>query len=86
LYPTDVYTLTGDGWANWDNGANIPGMFFDHLAYLDLSPAEIANATLTTDGLTDYFTIDSASVDIWSALWNELLVELDIVPYTDAIP
>jgi PE-PPE domain len=86
LYPTDVYTLTGDGWANWDSGANIPGMFFDHLAYLDLSPAEIANATLTTDGLTDYFTIDSASVDIWSALWNELLVELDIVPYADAIP
>jgi PE-PPE domain len=78
LYPTDVYTLSGDGWANWDNGANLLGMFTDHLAYLGLTPAEIASATLSTDGLTDYFTINSAGVDITSALWESLLVVLNI--------
>jgi len=78
LYPTDVYTLSGDGWANWDNGANVLGMFTDHLAYLGLTPAEIASATLSTDGLTDYFTINSAGVDIISALWEQLLLALNI--------
>jgi hypothetical protein len=78
LYPTDVYTLSGDGWANWDNGANLLGMFTDHLAYLGLTPAEIASATLDTDGLTDYFTINSAGVDVVSALWDTLLIELNI--------
>lgn len=78
LYPTDVYTLSGDGWANWDNGANLLGMFTDHLAYLGLTPAEIASATLSTDGLTDYFTINSAGVDVASALWEQLLIMLNI--------
>jgi PE-PPE domain len=78
LYPTDVYTLSGDGWANWDNGANLLGMFTDHLAYLGLTPAEIASGTLSTDGLTDYFTINSAGVDIISALWGALLALLNI--------
>jgi PE-PPE domain len=78
LYPTDVYSLSGDGWANWDNGANLLGMFTDHLAYFGLTPAEIASATLSTDGLTDYFTINSAGVDIVSALWESLLVALNI--------
>ena len=82
LYPTDVYTLSGDGWANWDGGNNLFGMFVDHLAYLDLSPSEIAGASEVTDGMTNYFTIDSGSIDIWSALWNELLVELNIVPFS----
>jgi PE-PPE domain len=78
LYPTDVYTLSGDGWVNWDNGANLLGMFTDHLAYLGLTPAEIASGTLSTDGLTDYFTINSAGVDIISAMWESLLVSLNI--------
>ena len=34
-------------------------------------------ATLTTDGLTDYFTINSGSVDMWSALWEQLLSALN---------
>jgi len=77
LYPTDVYSLTSDGWVNWDNGANIPGMFADHLGYLGLTPEEIAGATVTTDGLTEYFTINSANVDILSALWEQLLLALN---------
>jgi PE-PPE domain len=79
LYPTDVYSLSGDGWANWDDGANLLGMFTDHLAYLGLTPEEIASATVSTVGLTDYFTINSADVDVLSALWESLLVALNLV-------
>jgi hypothetical protein len=78
LYPTDVYSLSGDGWANWDNGANLLGMFTDHLEYLGLTPAEISSATLSTVGLTDYYTISSAGVDGLSALWNTLMLALFI--------
>ncbi|MFZ0229474.1 MAG: hypothetical protein WA622_18085 [Mycobacterium sp.] len=52
-------------------------MFTDHLGYLGLTQEEIANATLTTDGLTDYFTINSGSVDMRSALWEQLLSALN---------
>jgi hypothetical protein len=44
---------------------------------LGLTPEEIANATLTTDGLTDYFTINSGSVDMRSALWEQLPLALN---------
>jgi hypothetical protein len=80
LYPTDVYSLTADGWTNWDGGANTYGMFTDHLEYLGLTPAEIATATETTDGLTNYYTIDSANVNDLEALYNQLLLALDIAP------
>jgi hypothetical protein len=83
LYPTDVYTLSGDGWANWDDGQNILGMFTDHLEYFGLTPAEIDSATLSTDGLTDYYTIDSADVNGLSALWNSLEVTLSVPTTTD---
>ena len=82
LYPTDVYTLSGDGWANWDDGQNILGMFTTHLEYLGLTPAEINSATLSTDGLTDYYTIDSADVNNLSALWNATLLALSVPPTT----
>ena len=52
-------------------------MFADHLGYLGLAPEEIAGATLTTDGTTDYFTINRANVDILSALWEQLLLALN---------
>lgn len=70
LYPTDVYTLTGDGFANWDGGRNMSGMFWDHLAYLGLTPGEIGGATQETLGLTTYHTIDSADVNMFTALTN----------------
>lgn len=82
LYPTEVYSLTGDGWTNWDDGANIYGMFTEHLEYLGLTPAEIASATETTDGMTDYYTIDSANVNDLAALYNQLLLALEISPAT----
>jgi hypothetical protein len=83
LYPTDVYTLSGDGWANWDDGQNLLGMYTDHLEYLGLTPAEIESATLSTDGLTDYYTIDSADVNGLSAYWNQLMLGLSVPTTTD---
>jgi PE-PPE domain len=80
LYPTDVYSLTTDGWTNWADGANTYGMFTDHLEYLGLTPAEIATATETTDGLTHYYTIDDANVNDLEALYNQALLALDIAP------
>lgn len=79
LYPTDVYSLSGDGWANWDNGANLAGMFTDHLEYLGLTPAEVSSATLSfVDNMTDYYTINSAGVDSFSALWNTLEMAVSV--------
>lgn len=80
LYPTDVYSLSGDGFANWDGGQNVLGMFVDHLAYLGLSPEEIAGAQLDPDlgsELTHYFVIDSADVDMFQALMNSLVMIMD---------
>jgi hypothetical protein len=80
LYPTDAYSLTTDGWTNWDGGANAYGMFTDHLEYLGLTPAEVATATETTDGMTNYFTIDDTNVNDLAALYNQFLLALDIAP------
>jgi hypothetical protein len=80
LYPTDVYSLSADGWTNWDDGANTYGMFTYHLEYLGLTPAEIATATETTDGLTNYYTIDNANVNDLEALYNQFLLALDLPP------
>jgi hypothetical protein len=79
LYQTDVYSLSGDGWANWDDGANIGGLLTDHLEYLGLTPAEIATAGAPlVDDLTSYYTIDSANVDAFPALWEALMVSLNM--------
>jgi hypothetical protein len=80
LYPTEAYSLTGDGWPNWDDGANTYGMFTEHLEYLGLTPAEIASATQTTQDMTTYFSIDSANVNDVAALYNQLLLVLGIAP------
>lgn len=79
LYPTDVYTLSGDGWANWDNGANILGMLSTHLEYIGLTTADVNSATLSVvDGLTDYFTINSADVNNLSALWEAIMIAVSV--------
>jgi hypothetical protein len=84
LYPTDVYSLSADGWSNWDNGTNLTnliGMWTDHLAYLGLTPTEVGSATLSlADNLTNYYVIDSTSIDLLSALWNSLVMVLDGFP------
>lgn len=86
LYPTDVYSFSGDGWADYDDGANIAGMFTQHLAYLGLTAAQVASASETTDGMTDYYTIDSSHIDFTTALYNQLLISLEVSPTADPAP
>jgi hypothetical protein len=66
LYPTDVYTITNDGWSDWPSNIETSlradhlafnGLFEEHLEYLGLTPEMISSATHTVDGLTTYFTI-----------------------------
>jgi hypothetical protein len=59
LYPTNVYTVTGDFWADYPNSAKqlwIPGLL-QHGDYLGFTEAEIQAATPAVDGLTTYYTI-----------------------------
>jgi len=70
LFTTDVYSLSSDGFANWDEGHQTFGMFSDHLAYLGLSPEEISSATDEVIGNTTYHMIDSANVNMFQALLN----------------
>jgi hypothetical protein len=73
LYPTQVYSLSGDGWANYDNGANDLGMYSDHLEYLGLTSQEIASAGAPfADDMTQYFTIQDSMVNSLEALWTQL--------------
>jgi hypothetical protein len=55
LYPTTIYTLAGDGVADFqpdfESGGllgTIEGLFLQHVEYLGLTPAEIADATTST--------------------------------------
>jgi PE-PPE domain len=56
LYPTMIYTLDGDGVADWQPDFNQGGLlgslvhlFTTHAEYLGLTPAEIADGTAATD-------------------------------------
>jgi hypothetical protein len=74
-YPTDVYSLSGDGWTNYDYGLNDAGLFSDHLEYLGLTSQEIASAGApVVDGLTNYFTIQDSMVNSLEALWAQLQI------------
>lgn len=69
LYPTDVYTLEYDGFADFPQYTLNPlavlnamaGMVLEHFTYLGLEPDQIANAiplpTADADSLTHYFMI-----------------------------
>lgn len=75
LYPTQVYSLSGDGWSIYDNGANDAGMYSDHLEYLGLTSQEIASAGAPlVDDLTQYFTIQDSMVNSLEALWTQLQI------------
>ena len=56
LYPTTIYSLDGDGVAqfqqDFESGGllgTIVGLFTTHAEYLGLTPAEIADGTTVTD-------------------------------------
>jgi hypothetical protein len=75
LFPTQVYSLSGDGWSIYDNGLNDGGMYSDHLEYLGLTPEEIASAGKPlVDGMTEYFTIQDSMVNSLEALWTQLQI------------
>jgi hypothetical protein len=68
LYPTDVYTLEYDGFADFPQYPIDPlsdlnafaGMIYEHLTYLDLSSAQVQDALpleTTGDSLTNYYMI-----------------------------
>lgn len=78
-YPTDVYTISDDGYANWPDNIfdfsavsnAINGMFSSHIEYLGLTPEQIADATkIATDGLANYYTIDAGDINDWDAIVN----------------
>lgn len=68
-YPTYVYTIYGDIWADVAN----PVCLLCHDAYLGLTPAEISSAVPVIDGLTTYWDIPALSA---TALDNALLNSL----------
>jgi hypothetical protein len=83
LYPTDIYTLEYDGFADFphyttnllsDLNADV-GVFLAHFTYLDITPAQIDNAmllpgseALTGAGLTDYYMIPDDNLPILEPL------------------
>jgi len=83
LYPTDIYTLEYDGFADFphyttnllsDLNADV-GVFLAHFLYLDLTPQEISSAmllpgseALTGEGLTDYYMIPNDNLPILEPL------------------
>jgi PE-PPE domain len=83
LYPTDIYTLEYDGFADFpryttnllsDLNAML-GFFLEHSTYLNLTPDQINSAielpgseALTGEGLTDYYVIPNDNLPILEPL------------------
>ena len=66
LYPTDVYNIHGDAWAEpgslgttWQD--IVLGMVL-HEAYLGLTPAEIASATTIVEGMTTVYEMPTLTI------------------------
>jgi PE-PPE domain len=83
LYPTDIYTLEYDGFADFPHYTTnllsdlnaLLGLFLTHATYLNLTPDQINNAillpgseALTGDGLTDYYMIPNDTLPILEPL------------------
>jgi len=74
LYPTTIYTLAGDGVAefqqDFESGGllgTIEGLFVQHVEYLGLTPTQVADATTSTDGDLTYVDISDNinNFDAW---------------------
>ena len=74
LYPTTIYTLGGDGIADFQQDFtagglldSIEGIFLQHMEYLGLTPAQIADATTATQGDLTYVDISDSinNFDAW---------------------
>lgn len=75
LYPSDVYTLEYDPVGDWPHYSSdllsdlnaVEGLLFEHLAYLGLTPQQIADAIpldTTGDSLSSYYMIPSQTLPI----------------------
>ena len=74
LYPTTIYTLDGDGVADFQQDFTAGGpleplvnLFVQHVEYLGLTPTQIADATTSTDGDLTYIDISDNinNFDAW---------------------
>jgi hypothetical protein len=74
LYPTTIYTLAGDGVANFQQDFTagglldpIAGLFVQHVEYLGLTPTQIADATTSINGDLTYVDISDSinNFDAW---------------------
>jgi len=83
LYPTDIYTLEYDGFADFPHYTTnlvsdlnaMLGFFLAHFTYLDLTPEQINDAillpgseALTGEGLTDYYMIPNDTLPLLEPL------------------
>jgi hypothetical protein len=74
LYPVTIYTLDTDGIADFQEDFKAGGLLdadvhqmFQHLEYMGLTPAEVANATTSTDGDLTYINMSDNinNLDAW---------------------
>jgi hypothetical protein len=74
LYPTTIYTLAGDGVADFQQDYTagglldpLAGLFIQHVEYLGLTPTQIADATTSIDGDLTYVDISDNinNFDAW---------------------
>lgn len=79
LYPTDVYTIEYDGYADHPHHSmnllavlnSYLGLLFQHTGYLGLTPDQLANAVALPaagEGLTNYYMIPSDSLPLLAPL------------------
>jgi hypothetical protein len=83
LYPTDIYTLEYDGFADFPHYTTnllsdlnaLLGLFLTHATYLNLTPDQIndtillpGSEALTGEGLTDYYMIPNDTLPILEPL------------------
>ncbi|MDT5277461.1 MAG: hypothetical protein QOG95_4393 [Mycobacterium sp.] len=92
LYPTTIYSLDGDGVAqfqqDFESGGllgTIEGLFLQHVEYLGLTPEELALATTTTQGdLTPADIPDTFNnADAWlSAVFENGAAGSGVIPWS----
>lgn len=73
LYPVDVFTITGDGYANW-SWDHLAGLIFDHQLYLGVNPDQWGEPVVT--GMLREHTVDLSGQPSWDALWTVLGIAL----------
>jgi PE-PPE domain-containing protein len=81
LYPATIYDLPGDPVANFQQSFEANGLwgalgdiFYQHVWYLGLTPAQVADATTSTDGLLTFVNISASDINGPDA-WISALLE-----------